>query len=157
MRTFFKFAGSFALFGTLVLTGCGSTSGNSASPASSPTSSTSSSSLGTQSTSNDEGYTDGFTDLPFPPKNPTSKTLLATSMPGYTLYQTTCSGCHGNDLEGGMFGPELRGIGNIATSTQLHKFIASTKYSMGMPPDGDLHSPAQIQQVSDWLAKQTQK
>jgi mono/diheme cytochrome c family protein len=95
-----------------------------------------------------------LTDLPFPPQNPTSTTLLATSMPGYKLYMNTCTGCHGQDLEGSV-GPELRGLGNVTTSAKLDKFITTGKE--GMPPGGELSSPVQIQEVADWLAKQTQK
>lgn len=54
-----------------------------------------------------------------------------------------------------MVGPELRGIGNVTTDAQLDKFITTGKG--GMPAGGELSNPAQIQQVADWLAKQTQK
>ena len=127
-----------------------SSGGSSSSSASTGTSSNSSggSSSGTQSAS---GGPDG---LPFQPQSPKSKTLLDTSMPGYTIFNSTCSGCHGSDLEGSV-GPELRGIGNVANESTLVSFITSGKGMM--PAGGGLTSSAQIKQVADWLMKQTQK
>lgn len=132
----------------------GGSSSSSATSGGTSSSSTGTTSAGTQSAASGGGFTAGFTDLPFPPQNPTSKTLLATSMPGYQLFMNTCAGCHGQSLEGSV-GPELRGIGNVTTSAKLGAFITTGKGMM--PPNGGLSSPAQVQQVADWLAKQTQK
>ncbi len=121
-----------------------SSAGSSASP------SASSSSSGTPSAAS----AGGPNGLPFQPQSPKSKTLLDTSMPGFAIFNNTCSGCHGSDLEGSV-GPELRGIGNVANEATLVKFITSGKDIM--PPGGGLTSPAQITQVADWLMKQTQK
>ncbi len=120
-----------------------------------------SSSASTGASSNSSGGSSGTQSaaggpngMPFAPQSPKSKTLLDTSMPGYTIFNNTCSGCHGSDLEGGV-GPELRGIGNVANETTLISFI--TKGKDIMPPGGGLTSSAQIKQVADWLMKQTQK
>ncbi len=124
--------------------GSSGSSGASASP------SAPSSSSGTPSAAS-AGGPDG---MPFQPQSPKSKTLLDTSMPGFAIYNSTCSGCHGSNLEGSV-GPELRGIGNVANEAALVTFITSGKGMM--PPGGSLTSPAQITQVADWLMKQTQK
>ena len=119
-----------------------SSGGSSSNPASAGTSSNSSGgSSGAQSASG--GYSSGgFTGLPFLPQSPKSKTLLDTSMPGYTIFNNTCSGCHGSNLEGGV-GPELRGIGNVANESTLVSFITSGKGMM--PPGGGLTSSAQTE------------
>ena len=133
--------------------GSNSSSSSSSSASTGTSSSTSGGSSGTQSASG--GYSSGgFTGLPFLPQSPKSKTLLDTSMPGYTIFNNTCSGCHGSDLEGGV-GPELRGMGNVANESKVVSFITSGKGMM--PPGGGLTSSAQIKQVADWLMKQTQK
>ena len=94
------------------------------------------------------------TGLPFKQQNPKNTSLFDTSMSGYTIYSNTCSGCHGMNLEGSV-GPALLGIGNFANESKLINFITAGKGIM--PPGGGLTSPAQIQQVADWLMKQTQK
>lgn len=99
-------------------------------------------------------YPDESIGLPFKQQNPKNKSLFKTSMTGYVIYNNTCSGCHGSDLEGSV-GPELRGIGNVANEPKLISFIKSGKGIM--PPGGGLTSLAQIKQVADWLMKQTQK
>ncbi len=101
------------------------------------------------------GTTSATGGLPFAVSHPTSTALLNTSMPGYTVFQNTCSGCHGTDLKGG-FGPELLGIGNAATSSQLLP-VVKKGFNPNMPPSGGLTSSVQLQQVVDWLATQTQK
>ncbi len=93
--------------------------------------------------------------LPFATQHPASTKLLDTSMPGYTLFQQTCSGCHGAGLQG-VVGPSLLGIGNVGTSAQIAPVITKG-FSPMMPPSGGLSSASQVQQVADWLAKQTQK
>ncbi len=92
--------------------------------------------------------------LPFAVQHPTSKALLNTSMPGYTIFQQNCAGCHGSQLEGSV-GPELRGIGNVATAQQLLP-VVTKGFSPMMPPGGGLSDPKQLQSVVDWLAQQKQ-
>ncbi len=93
--------------------------------------------------------------LPFTVQHPTSKALMATSLPGYQLFENTCAGCHGQNLEG-VVGPELRGIGNVASSAQLLPVITKG-FSPNMPPGGGLTNTSQLQQIADWLSQQKQK
>ncbi len=93
--------------------------------------------------------------LPFQVQHPTSTALMSTSMPGYKLFENTCGACHGSNLEG-AFGPELRGIGNVASSSQLLPVIQKG-FPPNMPPGGGLTNTSQLQQIADWLAAQKQK
>ncbi len=93
--------------------------------------------------------------LPFAVQHPTSTALMATSMPGYQLFENTCAGCHGQNLEGSV-GPELRGIGNVASSSQLLPVITKG-FPPNMPPGGGLTNKSQLQQIADWLSQQKQK
>ena len=104
----------------------------------------SSSSTGSQSASG----------LPFPTQHPTDTKIMDVSATGYTIFENTCSGCHGQNLQGSV-GPSLLGIGNVASASQLQSFITQGKGLM--PPNGGLTDPNQVQQVAAWLAKQTQK
>ncbi len=119
-------------------------SGSSSTSGSSSSSGGSSSSQGSQSASG----------LPFPTQHPSDTKVMDVSATGYTIFQNTCSGCHGQNLQGSV-GPSLLGIGNVASATQLQSFITQGKGIM--PPSGGLSDPSQVQQVAAWLAKQTQK
>ena len=79
--------------------------------------------------------------------------LIDTSMPGYQIFMQNCSGCHGQNLEGSV-GPKLLGVGSRLSESQI-----VTKIKTGgavMPPRGGLTKTSDIQQVADWLSKQTQ-
>ncbi len=99
--------------------------------------------------------TGGSGGLPFAVSHPKNTTILNTSMPGYTIFQNNCAGCHGSDLKG-VIGPELLGIGNKASATQLQTVITKG-FSPNMPPSGGLSSTQQVKQVAQWLATQTQQ
>ncbi len=126
-----------------------SSSGAAASSSSGAAASSSSSSSGGQSAA-----APGPNGMPYQPQTPKDTKLMATSMPGYQIFSSTCSGCHGSNAEG-SFGPELLGIGNVANEQKLIDFITAGKN--GMPPSGGLSSAAQVKQAADWLMKQTQK
>lgn len=97
----------------------------------------------------------GANGLPFAVQSPKDTVLVDKTMPGYALFQNTCAGCHGNDMQG-VVGPELRGIGNVATAAELIPVI--TKGFNGlMPPGGGLTDPNQIKQIAEWVAAQKQK
>lgn len=96
-----------------------------------------------------------FSNLPFPTPNPSSLTLMATSMPGYTIFENTCAACHGTNAQG-QIGPSLVGIGNEASAPALVKVITAG-IAPGMPPMGTLTNPADVQKVAAWLAAQKQK
>ena len=81
---------------------------------------------------------------------PTNDRLLAALYGG-----VICAGCHGQNLEGSV-GPELRGIGNVASSSQLLPVITKG-FPLNMPPGGGLTNKSQLQQIADWLSQQKQK
>ena len=87
-----------------------------------------------------------------PKKAPSQITLVDTNMPGYTLFEQTCATCHGKKGEGG-FGPPIYAISKYWNATQLKHFVENPQG--GMPKNGTLTSDAQVQQVVDWLEKQT--
>lgn len=92
--------------------------------------------------------------LPFPTQHPASTTLLATNMPGYHIFMTTCAACHGTDLQG-VVGPELRGIGNVATESKLLTTVTNG-FPPNMPPAGGLTNAKDVQEVVQWLLQQKQ-
>ena len=96
-----------------------------------------------------------FANLPIPNQHPASTQLLATAMPGYAIYTSTCAACHGADLEG-VIGPELRGIGNAASAAKLQQIITAGIPPL-MPAMGGLTSAGDVQKVAQWLAAQKQK
>jgi len=110
------------------------------------------SSGGGTSTATSSGGPNG---LPFAVSQPANTKLMATSMPGFAIFQTTCSTCHGTGLQG-VVGPELLGIGNVATEAKLLSAVKSGFPSM-MPPAGGLTNPADVQKVVAWLMQQKQK
>lgn len=93
--------------------------------------------------------------LPFAVSHPASTTLMATSMPGYAIFKTTCAACHGPDLKG-VIGPELLGIGNVATQAKLLS-VVNTGFPGMMPAAGGLTNKTEVKQVVDWLMQQKQK
>lgn len=97
----------------------------------------------------------GFTGLAFPVSNPANTKLMATTLPGYTIFQNQCSVCHGTGLLGSV-GPELLGIGNVSTEPKL---LAAVTHGFPplMPPAGGLTDPTQIKEVVAWLSQQKQK
>lgn len=86
------------------------------------------------------------------PKKPTSQIkLVDTTDPGYKIFENTCAACHGQSAEG-VVGPPLYAIGHYWSETQILGFV---KQGMGgMPPNGGLSDPNQVQHVVAWLAKQ---
>jgi mono/diheme cytochrome c family protein len=74
-------------------------------------------------------------------------------MPGYQIFMQNCSGCHGQNLEGSV-GPKLLGIGTKLSESQIEGKIISG--GSVMPPGGGLTNSKDIQQVAQWLSKQTQ-
>ena len=117
-------------------------------------SSSASSSTGNSSSGSSSGSSQSASGLPFPTSNPSNTKVMDVSATGYTIFENNCSGCHGQNLEGG-FGPKLLGIGNVAKAAQLQAFITTGKGSM--PAGGGLTDPKQIATVAAFLAKQTQK
>ena len=86
------------------------------------------------------------------PKIPASQIhLVDTTMPGYQIFESTCSGCHGQSAEGG-FGPPIYAIGKYWSQAQIQAFV--TQGRGAMPPNGSLSSSSQVQQVVAWLANQ---
>lgn len=91
----------------------------------------------------------GLVKLPVIPA--TQIHLVDASMPGYRIFQSTCSSCHGTSAQGG-FGPPIYAIGKYWNASQLQAFV--TKGMGQMPPKGGLSSDAQVKEVVAWLSKQ---
>lgn len=87
-----------------------------------------------------------------PKKDPSQIHLVDKSMPGYQIFEQTCSGCHGQSAEGG-FGPPIYAIGKYWNQAQLTAFVTAGRGAM--PAKGGLSSDAQVKQVVAWLSKQT--
>jgi mono/diheme cytochrome c family protein len=62
------------------------------------------------------------------------------------LYQKSCAGCHGGDLQGAS-GPALKGMADKYSEEELLNLIMKGK---GMMP-GNLLSEEEAQLVTDWL------
>lgn len=97
----------------------------------------------------------GPNGMPFAVSQPANTKLMATSMPGFAIFQNTCATCHGTGLQG-VIGPELLGIGNVATEAKLLSTVKSGFPSM-MPPAGGLTNVADVKKVVAWLMQQKQK
>lgn len=104
-------------------------------------------------TGNSTGSTSGIpTQIVDIPKKPASQIhLVDTSDPGYQIFEHQCAACHGTNAEG-VVGPPLYAIGHYWTETQILGFVK--KGMGGMPPNGGLSDPSQVQQVVAWLSKQ---
>ena len=125
----------------------GSTSGSGQSGTSGNSSGTASNASGGQS-----GSASAPSQLVNLPKIPASQIhLVDTTAPGYQIFESTCSGCHGQSAEGG-FGPPIYAIGKYWSQAQIQAFV--TQGRGGMPPKGGLSSDSQVQQVVAWLSQQ---
>ncbi|MCL6454101.1 MAG: cytochrome c [Alicyclobacillus sp.] len=87
-----------------------------------------------------------------PQKDPSQINLIDTTMPGYQIFEQTCAACHGDKGQGGV-GPAIYAIGQHWSEAQITAFVEQGRGMM--PPRGGLSSDAQVQQVVQWLAKQT--
>jgi cytochrome c550 len=64
------------------------------------------------------------------------------------FYQQTCSGCHGQNYEGGV-GPSLKGVGQRLSLDQIKNII---QHGRGNMPSG-LVPPDKADAMAKWLAK----
>lgn len=87
-----------------------------------------------------------------PQKDASQIKLVSTDMPGYQIFEQTCAACHGQSAEGGV-GPAIYAIGKYWNAQEIQAFVTEGRGMM--PPKGGLSSDAQVQQVVQWLAKQT--
>ncbi|MFC6332261.1 c-type cytochrome [Paenibacillus septentrionalis] len=81
--------------------------------------------------------------------------MIEPEGPGFSIIESQCMGCHANDLNGAS-GPSLLGIGNELSKEEIADIIIHGKNNGAMPAFGDSLSEEEINQVAEWLAKQTQ-
>ncbi|MEK4249811.1 c-type cytochrome [Paenibacillus sp. FSL W7-1287] len=72
-----------------------------------------------------------------------------------SVVEAQCIGCHAADLNGAG-GPSLLGIGNRMTSEEIADIIIHGKNNGSMPAFEGTLSTDEINQLAEWLAKQTQ-
>jgi mono/diheme cytochrome c family protein len=80
-----------------------------------------------------------------------AKPLVDADSSAAKLYAQSCSGCHGDSLQG-RSGPKLFGIGERLDQAAIEDRIK--KGGRGMPAFEGRLEQAQIQELAAWLAKQ---
>ncbi len=68
---------------------------------------------------------------------------------GEQLYQKSCIGCHGGNLEGGV-GPALDKVGSTLSQEEIETIILE---GVGSMPSG-IYKGEEATQVAEWLAEQ---
>lgn len=80
-----------------------------------------------------------------------AKPLVEAESPAAQLYAKSCSGCHGEGLQG-RSGPALATVGSRLDTGAIEQRI--TKGGSGMPAFEGRLEPDQIKDLAGWLAKQ---
>lgn len=80
--------------------------------------------------------------------------IIEADDPAFSVIEAQCIGCHAADLNGAS-GPALLGIGNSLTSEEIAEIITHGK-NEGMPAFEGTLSSDEINQLAEWLSKQTQ-
>src|SRR5690606_13852325 len=82
--------------------------------------------------------------------------IIEADDPAFSLMEATnCLACHATDLSGGG-GPAILGIGNSMTSEEIAEIITHGAGGGAMPAFEGTLSAEEINQIAEWLAKQTQ-
>ncbi|ENQ3105948.1 cytochrome c551 [Bacillus sp. 491mf] len=79
---------------------------------------------------------------------PSSPGQAASGDSAEKVFQKSCAGCHGNDLQG-LSGPELKKVGGKYSQEEIEKIIAKGRGSM---PGGVIQGE-DVKKVSEWLAE----
>lgn len=80
--------------------------------------------------------------------------IIDVDDPAMNVAESACLGCHAADLSG-QSGPALLGIGNKKTVEEIHEIILNGK-GTGMPAQKGILTDEEIDQLANWLSKQTQ-
>jgi len=80
--------------------------------------------------------------------------IIEAEDPAFAIVEAQCISCHAADLNGG-YGPALLGIGNTKSSEEIAEIITHGQ-GEGMPAFEGSLSDEEINQIAEWLAKQTQ-
>lgn len=78
-------------------------------------------------------------------------TLVDKESNGYTLFQQSCAGCHGAELQG-RAGPNLQHVGSKLAVDKIESRIKTG--GAGMPAFGKQLEESQIAEIATWLSKQ---
>lgn len=79
-----------------------------------------------------------------------------TDSAGAALFQEKgCVACHGERLEGGDKGPNLRGVGRRLKREQIERQIKEG--GNNMPPFGDVLESSEVTALVEYLGKQREK
>lgn len=81
--------------------------------------------------------------------------IIEADDPAFSIVEAQCIGCHAADLNGAV-GPALLGIGNRLSSEEIAEIITHGAGGGAMPAFEGSLSTEEIEQLSAWLAKQTQ-
>lgn len=81
--------------------------------------------------------------------------IIEADDPAFSIVESQCIGCHASDLNGAS-GPALLGIGNRLSSEEIAEIITHGKNNGSMPAFEGTLSTDEINQLAEWLSKQTQ-
>lgn len=91
---------------------------------------------------------------PNPLKKAEAPAIIDADDPAFSIVEGTCLSCHGADLNGTAGAPSLLGVGNKYSEEEIKEIVMNGRG--GMPSYKDSFSEDEINQLSVWLAKQTQ-
>lgn len=90
--------------------------------------------------------------------DPKTLDIMAQDDPGYEVFQkATCVSCHGADLQGGITGQSLRGIGMTYSSEEIMDIIQNGKGGMLEQYTANIDAGLtedEMVQLAEWLAMQ---